>query len=128
MRLLITTVIALIVSVLAAGTMATALAEWTKADQSYILVFMMIAPAALLASAVFLFASTRGSIGPAAIVMLSVIATAFIVFAAIAHFSMPLPGSKASEVKLITAMALTLAGIVIPQWLIFRVRERRRGA
>lgn len=128
MRLVVTILFALLASIPASGIVAVLLAEWTKADESYILVFMGIAPVALLACAIYLFAATRGAVFPAMKVMLGVIAVFFILFGGLEFFSAPTPDIGKRGLKLIGAIALTAAIIVIVQGLIFHGRERRRLA
>lgn len=126
MRMVLTILFALLVSIPAGGIVAVLLAESTKADETFILVFFAIAPAALLASAIFLFASVRGATARAAKIMLALIALTFILLAGWEYLSATAPGTGLRGVQLIGSTALTLAVIVLVQWLIFRGRERRR--
>jgi hypothetical protein len=126
MRLLVTTAFALFASIPAGGIVAVLLAEWARADEVYIFVFMGIAPAALLANAVFLYAAARGSIDAAFRVMLIVIAAGCMLLSAFEYFGAPNAQLSLRGLKLMAVIAITVAVMVSVQWLIFRTRERRR--
>jgi hypothetical protein len=127
MRMVLTILFALLASIPAGGTVAVLLADLTRADETFILVFFAIAPAALLASAIFLFAAARGATTGAAKIMLGLIALTFVLLGGWEYLSAPATDTGLRGVALIGSIALTLAVIVLVQWLIFRGRERRRA-
>jgi len=126
MRTGITSIVALTASALAAAVVAMRLAEWADAAEAYILVFLAIAPAAVIAAATFLIAGTRRdpkvAIGKAGRVLLWIVGVVFILLAAASYFGTVSPTLAWREVKLAVALAAVCAVIIIAQWMVFRWR------
>jgi hypothetical protein len=132
MRTAVTLVVALTLSVLAALIVAALLAEWTNAAEGYILVFLVIAPAALIAAALFLIAGTRSdpkaSIGKAGRALLWIVGVLFLLLAAVSYFGTVSQSLAWREVKLTTALTAVCLIIIAAQWLVFRWRLAPVGA
>lgn len=126
MRLAVTILFALLASIPAGGIVAVLLADWVKADESFILVFFAIMPAALLTSAVFMFSAAKGATAQAARILLSIVVVTLSALALWDYVTVPYPGSNMRGVRLIVSMGITLATVIVVQWLIFLGRERRR--
>lgn len=129
MRAIVTALLAILISGFAGGMTAVIIADWTKADEVFILVFMAIAPVTLMVAAVFLLRWSAAQGQPqvtdkAAMWMTAVVAALFAGFSLWSFVgSYPLDTAW-REVKLFIAFALTFATIIAAQWLIFRKRVR----
>lgn len=130
MSVIVTALFAMFVSGLASGVVAVIIADWIKADETFILVFMSIAPVVLMVSAVFLlrWSAATGQPGVTdriAAWMFCVVAALFAFFS-IWSFVGSYPVSTAwREVRLFAAFAATFGTIIAAQWLIFRRRAAR---
>lgn len=58
MRVVITSLLALLLSMLAAAGVAASLSDWARSGEAYILAFIAVAPAVIIACAVFLVVAT----------------------------------------------------------------------
>mgnify|MGYP000134845224 FL=1 len=128
MRLVVTIVLALILSWLGGSAAATLIAEWARGDESFILAFMAIPLAGLIAAALFLVASTRPVPGRA-INRVAFVTVALLVLlcAALSVFELFVNGTLATAwrgVQLYIGIFGSSAVVVIVQWLIFRWRSR----
>ena len=128
MRLVVTIALALILSWLGGSAAATLIADWAKGDESFILAFMALPLAGLVALAVFLVASTR-PVPARAINRVAFVTVALLVvlFAALSVFELFVNGTLASAwrgVQLYVGIFGSSAVVVIVQWLIFRWRSR----
>ncbi len=128
MRLVVTVVLALILSWLGGSAAATLIADWARGDESFILAFMAIPLAGLVAAVVFLVASTR-PVPALAInrVGLATIGLLALLFAALSVFELFVNGTLASAwrgVQLYIGIFGSIAAVVLVQWLIFRFRSR----
>ncbi len=132
MRGLATALIAILVSGLTSGMTAVIAADWIRADETFILIFLSIFPVTLIVASVFLVRWARLTGNPSAtdkIAMWMLIAVAFL-FAGFSTWSFAgsYPADTAGrEVNRCAAFAATFACIVLTQWLIFR-RAVRAGA
>ncbi len=130
MRAIFTSLAAIVISGVAGGLIAVIIADWTKAKEVFILVFMSIAPVTLLVAAVFLLRWSAAKGQPhvtdkTAMWMIAVVAALFAGFSAWSLAdSYPLDTAW-REVKLFIAFALTFWTIIAAQWLIFRRRAAR---
>lgn len=126
MRLLVTLALALVLSWLGGSAAALFAADWANGDESFILVFMAIPLASLVAAAVFLVASTRS---PRALlvsgsVMIGLLA---LMVGALSVLELFVNGTLASAwrgVQLYIAITGSCAVVVIVQWMVFRWRAR----
>lgn len=128
MRLVVTIVLALILSWLGGSAAATLIADWARGDESFILAFMALPLAGLVALVVFLVASTR-PVPVRAINRVAFVTVALLVvlFAALSVFELFVNGTLASAwrgVQLYVGIFGSSAVVVIVQWLIFRWRSR----
>lgn len=128
MRLVVTIVLALILSWLGGSAAATLIADWARGDESFILAFMAIPLAGLVALVVFLVASTRPvparAIGMVAFVMIGLLV---LLFAALSVFELFVNGTLASAwrgVQLYVGIFGSSAVVVLVQWVVFRWRSR----
>ncbi len=128
MRLVVTIVLALILSWLGGSAAATLIAEWARGDESFILAFMAIPLAGLVAAVLFLLASTRPVPGRAVNrVAFVTLALLVLLFAALSVFELFVNGTLASAwrgVQLYVGIFGSCAVVVVVQWLIFRWRSR----
>jgi hypothetical protein len=126
MRLVVTIVLALILSRLGGAAAATLVADCARGDESFILAFMALPFAGLVAAVVFLVASTRSAraIGMVAFVMTALLA---LLFAALSVFELFVNGTLASAwrgVQLYVGIFGSSAVVVLVQWAVFRWRSR----
>lgn len=121
MRAILTALIALILSALVAGIVAVGLDEWARADEVYILVFLGIAPAALLIALVLLVSSLRGkrALNLTAMVLLALLGGLHAVAAAMSYAGAPSQSVAMKDVQLITALAAVSTSMILVQWLVF---------
>ena len=127
MRFFLTIVFALFASMFAAGCVALGLAEWTRANEAYILVFMAIAPVALLAAMFLTFATTRtnqsGAINKTAKALIVIVVFLFAVGLMLSFLGGSSITALWNEIKLTGALAVSCVTIIAAQWLIFRRRS-----
>ena len=128
MRLVVTIVLALILSWLGGSAAATLIADWARGDESFILAFMALPLAGLVAAVAFLVASTRPvpalAISRVGLVTIGLLA---LLFAALSVFEIFVSGTLASAwrgVQLYIGIFGSIAAVVLVQWLIFRLRSR----
>ena len=126
MRLVVTIVLALLLSWLGGSAAALLAAEWARGDESFILAFMALPFAGLVAAVVFLVASTRSAraIGMVALVMIGMLV---LLFAALSVFELFVNGTLASAwrgVQLYVGIFGSSAVVVFVQWVVFRWRSR----
>lgn len=128
MRLVVTIVLALLLSWLGGSAAAMLAAEWARGDESFILAFMAIPLAGLVAAVLFLVALTR-TVPARAINRVAFVTVGLLVvlFAALSVFELFVNGTLASAwrgVQLYVGIFGSSAVVVIVQWLIFRWRSR----
>lgn len=128
MRLVVTVVLALILSWLGGSAAATLIADWARGDEGFILAFMAIPLAGLVVAVVFLGASIRpvpalaiNRVGVATIGMLAVLSAALSVFEIFVNGSL---AAAWRGVQLYIGIFGSIAAVVLVQWLIFRLRLR----
>jgi len=126
MRLLVTLALALVLSWLGGSAAAMAAAEWARGDESFVLAFMAIPLASLVAAVILLIASTRSprALLVSASVMIGLLA---LLFAALSVLELFVNGTLASAwrgVQLYVAILGSCAVVVIVQWAVFRWRTR----
>lgn len=128
MRVVVTVVLALILSWLGGSAAATLIADWARGDESFIIAFMAIPLAGLVAAVVFLVASIRPVPAPAINrVGIATIGLLALLFAALSVFEIFVNGTLASAwrgVQLYIGIFGGIAAVVLVQWLIFRFRSR----
>ncbi|MCR5859791.1 hypothetical protein [Mesorhizobium sp. J428] len=126
--MVVTVVLALILSWLGGSAAATLIADWARGDESFILAFMAIPLAGLVVAVVFLVASTR-PVPALAInrVCFATIGLLALLFAALSVFEIFVSGSLAAAwrgVQLYIGVFGSIVAVVLVQWLIFRLRSR----
>lgn len=128
MRILVTLIIALAASCLAAGLVAVAMAEWADGDESFILVFIGIPVVALVVSVLLLIAHTRPVLSRAMNrVALFLVGLFLVLFGLLAVVELAANGTMASAwrgIKLIATMCASATTLVAAQWIVFRWRGR----
>jgi hypothetical protein len=124
MRVVITSLLALLLSMLAAAGVAASLSDWARSGEAYILAFIAIAPAVIIACAVFLVAGSRGhdTVTRAAFVLLCMTGALYVPLAASSYLGAPSASLAVRELKLTTVIATVAATVVAVQWLVFRWR------
>lgn len=128
MRLAFAILLALAGSLLAGSAVAVAVADWARGDESYILAFMAVPLASLVALVPFLVAGTRPVPARAVNrVALALVLLLGILFVAGGVVELAANGTMQSAwrgIQLIVAILGSVLAVVAVQWLVFRIRAR----
>jgi hypothetical protein len=130
MRLLVTILLALVLSWLGGSAAAVLAADWARGDESFILAFMAIPLAGLVALVVLLVASTRTVPSRAInLAALSMAGLLLLLFAGLSLVELFVNGTLASAwrgVQLFVGIFGSCIVVVMVQWVVFRWRTRAR--
>lgn len=124
MRLFLALFLGLLGSGFAGFLVATALAEWARADQGFIIVFFTLPIVIVVGAVVFAIcwasATQRRTINGAAIALAAIVAFAFAVMAAMTFGSGQERWLMWRDMQLVITIGASALAVVLTQWLIFR--------
>jgi hypothetical protein len=128
MRTFGTILLAFFGSVLVAGLFAQTIAVWSSGTEEYIVVFMEIAPAALIGIVIYLIASFRPdpltAMRRVTIALVVLLGLPLLGFEALSLYDKGTLQSALSEMAFLLAVFGTVIVVAVVQWVIFRYRTR----
>lgn len=125
LRGLATAMIALLVSAFAGSMAAVAIAEYVRAQEEFILVFMGVPIVALITTIALLIAGALGRLGAGAFVLLVLVILLTVAAFVASLYTQGTFAATARDTPIIAGFAIPSVVVIAAQWLVLRLRARR---